>query len=117
MKKVIAIFISLILSLSIISWTYASSLEMKLYKQAIVSKSKIIREYKDGKDIVNKISDIFIQYRYEKDINSLESLEVVLRERIIELNSKNILSRTDRKTLNVYNHIYYRTKLLLEYQL
>ena len=117
MKKIIAIFLTVILSLSVINWAYAWTLEMKLYKQAIVSKSQIIREYNDGKAIVNKISEIFIQYRYEKDIESLESLEIVLKEKIIELNSKNLLSRSERKTLNIYNHIYYRTKLLLEYQL
>ena len=117
MKKIIAILVTVILSLSVINWAYAWTLERKLYKQVILSKTKIQKEYEDWKILVKKISDIFIEYRYNKDIETLEWLEIILKEKIIILNKKDVLSRSERKTLNIYYHIYYRTKLLLDYQL
>jgi S-adenosylmethionine synthetase len=115
MNKIITLLVSIIISLSIINPTNAGTLENKLYKWVIVTKTQIEKDYNASYN--TKIETIFIKFRYYKDRTTLNKLEALLKERIINLNTKEILSRSERKMLNLYNNLYYRTKLLLDYQL
>ena len=115
MKKIIALFNSIIISLSVINPTHAWTIDRKLYKWVIVTKAQIEKDYSAKYN--DKIAQIFINFRYLKDKTTLNKLEVLLKERIQTLNSKEILSRNERKVLNLYNNLYYRTKLLLDYEL
>ena len=115
MKKIIALLVSVVVSLSIITPTNAGSLEKKLYKWVIITKTQIARDYNEKYN--DKISKIFIKFRYYKDKKTLWKLEVLLKEKITELNNKNILSAKQKKKLNLFNNLYYRTKLLLDYEL
>jgi hypothetical protein len=45
MKKLITIFVSIIINLSVIYPSDAASLEKKLYKATIVTKNKIAQDY------------------------------------------------------------------------
>ncbi len=115
MRKLIILAVTVIISFMFISSAKAGSLEKKLYKWVIVTKTKIKKDYSE--EVNSKIVNIFIKYRYLKDKKSLNKLEVILKEKIIKINSKKVLSRNDRKLLNLYNNIYYRTKLLLDYNI
>lgn len=115
MKKIISFVIVLIVSLSSINTSNAFELESKLYKSVIISKLKIEKDY--SKEINEKIVSIFTKLRYKKDISTLERIEVLLKSKIRELNNKTILSAAERKKLNLYNNLYYRTVLLLNYNL
>lgn len=117
MKKLLVLIISIIISFSIINPSNAWNLESKLYRSVIVSKAKISKDYEKWDLYNEKISKIFIKYRYYKDKATLNKLEVLLKEKIIALNNKTILSAAERKKLNLYNNLYYRTKLLLDYNL
>ncbi len=117
MKKISLLFISIIISSIIFSWVYAIDLEKKLYKDTILSANKIELEYKNWKDLNKKIEKIFIKYRYEKNIKTVLNLQNILKQQILKINSKSNLTRNDKKVLNLYNNIYYRTILLLDYQL
>lgn len=117
MKKILVLIVSVLISFSIINISNANSLEKKIYKKTILSKIQIEKDYTNGKEYNKKISEIFAKLRYEKNINTLWKLEILLKGKIIELNSKNILSKNERKKLNLYNNLYYRTILLLDYNL
>ncbi|MFC1797774.1 hypothetical protein ACFLY2_00920 [Patescibacteria group bacterium] len=117
MKKIIVLVLSILISLSMVSSSNAASLENKLYKSVIISKFQISKDYKDGKSYNNKIRDVFIKMRYFKERETLNKLEVLLKERIREFNAKEVLLKNERKKLNLYNNLYYRTKLLLDFQL
>lgn len=115
MKKVILLILSLLISFSVINISNASSLENKLYKSVIVSKIQIEKDY--GSAINKKIVSIFIKFRYKKDIKTLTKLATLLKEKIKNFNNISYLTKSDRKTLNLYNNLYYRTILLLDYNL
>lgn len=117
MKKLIAIFISIIISLSIIYPSDAASLEKKLYKATIVTKNKIAQDYKNWDSLNKKIAQIFIKYRYNKDKVGLNKLKLLVNKNITLLNNKKSLTVNERKKLNLFNNIYYRTMLLLDYNL
>jgi hypothetical protein len=115
MKNVIISIISIVMFFWIINQVNAWSLEKKLYKQVIITKVQIKKDYWD---IVNlKIRDLFIQYRYLKNYKTINKLETLLKKEIIKLNTKRILYKSDKKKLNLYNNVYYRIRLLLDYQL
>ena len=114
MKNVIILLNFISIFFMQINQTNAWNLENKLYKQAIISKIQIKKDY--WENINSKTVNIFMIYRYLKDKKSLNKLEILLKEKIIKLNTKKVLSKIDRKKLNLYNNMYYRTKLLLDYQ-
>ena len=115
MKKILLLITSLLISFSFSNSTNAISLDHKLYREVTITNIQIEKDY--WKEVKEKIVTIFKKYRYNKDIETLNKLEVLLKERIQDLNNKSILSRTERKTLNLYNNLYYRTILLLNYNL
>lgn len=115
MKKIITLLVTIIISFSIINPANAGTLEKKLYKWVIVTKTQIEKDYNEKYN--EKITKIFIKFRYLKDKNTLSKLEILLKDKIIKFNSKEILSKNDKKILNLYNNLYYRTKLLLDYEL
>lgn len=117
MKKYLIILISIVTSFSLINTSNAWSLEAKLYKAAILSKNQIAKDYKNWELYNKKISEFFTNLRYKKDTKTLTKLETTLKKQLLELNSKKVLSRKQRIKLNLYNNIYYRTKLLLDYNL
>ena len=118
MRKTTILIVSMIFALLFISSTYASTnLEKKLYKETILSSNKLKLEYPNGKLLVKKISDVFIKYRSSKDKVAVQKLQNILEPKIVKLNNKINLTRNERKLLNLYNNIYYRTILLLDYQL
>jgi len=117
MKKLIAIFISIILSLSIIYTSNAASLEKKLYKATIITKNKIAEDYIKWELYNKKIAKIFAKFRLDRDKVGLNKLKVLVNKNITILNNKKSLSGNDRKKLNLFNNIYYRTLLLLDYNL
>lgn len=117
MKKIIVLFISIFISFSITNTTNAWNIERKLYKQVIITKFKIKNDYRNGELYNKKIAEIFVKYRYNKDKITLNKLEVLLKNKIISLKSKSILSRAERIKLNLYYNLYFRSKLLLEYNL
>lgn len=115
MKKIIISFISILLSFLIVNSANATSLEKKYYKQIIITKTKIKNDYSSLYN--DKIALIFAKYRYYKNVDTLTKLEVVLKDRILKLRSKNILTKSEDRQLNLYLNLFYRTKLLLDYQL
>ena len=116
MKKIVILLVSLFISLSVISQSNAwTNTENKLYKQVSITSKQVEKDY--WKIAVSKIRDQFIMYRYTKNTVFLNKLEKALKSWIQKLNSKKILSVNQRKKLNLYNNIYYRTKLLLDYNL
>lgn len=118
MKK---IFLSIVLVISLLSPLFTSAnkdsyLEKKLYKNTIISQLKISKDY--WKKYNEKISKIFIKFRYEKDTETLNKLKDILKSKISEmLQRKNSLNYAERKKLNLYQNLYYRTILLIDYQL
>lgn len=118
MKK---IFLSTILVVSLLLPIFTNAnednyLERKLYKDVILTQFQISRDY--WKEYNEKITQIFINYRYLKDIETLNKLKEVLKPKISEmLERKNSLNYAERKKLNLYQNLYYRTILLLDYQL
>lgn len=117
MKKILVLIISIFISFSIVNQSIAWTLEKKLYRDVIITKVKIAKDYKKWDLYNKKISEIFIKFRYEKDKVGLNKLETLLKEKILELNNKTVLSGAERKKLNLYNNIYYRAILLLRYNL
>lgn len=117
MKKLIAIFISIIISLSIIFTSDAASLEKKLYKATIVTKNKIAQDYVKWDLYNKKIAKIFAKFRLDRDKVGLNKLKVLVNKNITLLNNKKSLTVNERKKLNLFNNIYYRTVLLLDYNL
>lgn len=117
MKKIFLYIFCILMVITINNNTYANNFEKKLYKEAILTTNKIVEDYKNWKNINSKIEYIFLEYRYNKDKDPAQKLQNLLKPKIIELNIKNILSRNERKTLNLYNNLYYRTVLLIDYQL
>lgn len=117
MKKLITIFVSIIISLSVIYPSDAASLEKKLYKATIVTKNKIAQDYAKWNLYNKKIAKIFAKFRLDKNKVELNKLKILLNKKITQLNDKKSLSRNDRKKLNLYNNLYYRTVLLLDYNL
>jgi hypothetical protein len=114
MKKTILLVISLLfINLFTINLSHADALKNKLYKATILSTNQIKKDY--PKKIHQKIVQIFTKYRYEKDINTLNKLKNLLKSRIQSLNSKSFLNSKEKKLLNFYNNLYYRTELLLRY--
>ena len=91
--------------------------EKLIYKQTLITRSKIKREFIDWEKINKKIENMFLMYRYKKDVKWLKDLQELLKKQIIYLNNKNVKSRIDNKKILIYNHMYYRTIILLEYQL
>ncbi|MBT3729734.1 hypothetical protein HOB94_00335 [bacterium] len=63
MKKVIILIISIITSLSLLLQVNASNLEEVLYKNVIVTKNQIEKDYTNGKALNTRIAEIFIKYR------------------------------------------------------
>jgi hypothetical protein len=117
MRKTTLLIISLIFTLVFISSTFASiNLEKRLYKETILSSNKIKAEYTNGRELIKRISNIFIKYRSDKDKVSVQKLQNTLKPKIVALNNKTNLTRNDRKLLNLYNNLYFRTVLLLDYQ-
>ncbi|MDD2870579.1 MAG: hypothetical protein PHS49_01190 [Candidatus Gracilibacteria bacterium] len=117
MKKTIFLIISIIIVTLFIGSTYAAiNLEKKLYKDTILSTNKIKQDYSNGEIMAKKISDIFKKYRYTRNVVAVQNLQNIVRAKIIVLNKKSVLTRNDRRLLNLYNNIYYRTVLLLDYQ-
>jgi len=115
MKKIFLFITSLLISLSFINTSNAISLDHKLYKSVTITNLQIEKDY--WKEIKNKIILIFKKLRYEKNITTLNKLENLLKWKITILNNKKILSAAERKKLNLYNNLYYRTILLLKYNL
>jgi len=113
MKKIITLII--LLSFFFIGNANANNLENKLYKSVTITKMQIEKDY--WKKVNEKIVSIFTNYRYEKDIKTLTKLEKLLKEKIIDFKRKNILSTKEKKKLNLYNNLFYRTSLLLRYNL
>lgn len=117
MKKIFFWTLALILSFILINTSNANNTENLLYKNTAISKAQIEKDYPNGKSLNKKIENMFVKYRYLKDKQTLNKLEVTLKKEIIKLNSKSYLWRNDRKKLNLFNNLYYRTKLLLNYNL
>lgn len=115
MKKTLLLIVSLFISFSVINSSHASSLENKLYKSVSITKMQIEKDY--SKSVNEKIVSIFTKYRYLKDKTTLNKLEVLLKDKIRILNEKSILTNSEKKKLNLYNNLYYRTVLLLKYNL
>jgi len=117
LRSVIVLFILSIFSISSVNALNTINLEKALYKDAILSMNKITQDYQNWEEINRKIERIFILHRYNKDINAIKDLQNLLKSKIVELNSKTSLTRNDRILLNLYSNIFYRTVLLLNYQL
>ena len=115
MKNIYIFIVSLLISVSFINTSNAISLDHKLYKEISITNLKIEKDY--WKEIKNKIVLIFKKLRYEKNIDTLNKLEKLLKWKISTLNTKGLLSASERKKLNLYNNLYYRTILLLKYNL
>lgn len=117
MKKITTLLISLIISFSYINNTNANNLENKLYKWVVITQFNISKDYKNGKNLNKKIETIFIKYRYLKDRKTLNNLEKILKGKLEKFNSKKTLTRLEKRKQNLYLNLYYRTKLLLDYNL
>ncbi len=117
MKKIIILLISLFISISFLNTTNADNIENKLYKWVVVTKFHINQDYTNGKSINEKIKNTFIKYRYLKDRKTLNNLEKTLKEKLVEFKSKKSLTRLEKRKENLYLNLYYRTKLLLDYNL
>ncbi|MDP2089998.1 MAG: hypothetical protein Q8K30_00240 [Candidatus Gracilibacteria bacterium] len=117
MKKIALLIISLLFSSIIFTGVSAAESEAKLYKDAILSTNKIKTDYINGKDLVKKIEKAFNKFRYDKDRVKAQNIQNIVKKGIDKLNTKTNLTSDERKKLNLYNNIYYRTLLLLNYQL
>ena len=117
MKKILILILSIILSSFYIIQATASNLEEKLYKNVIVTKNQIEKDYPNGKALNAKIAWIFIKYRWDKDKVNLEKLKDLLKGKIIKLENKNILRNNDKKLLNLYKNLFFRAALLTDYNL
>lgn len=117
MKKTALLIVSLLFSTIIFNWVQANEVERKLYKDAILSTNQIKTDYKNGNDLTKKIEKIFIKYRYTRDTVTVLNLQKVVKKNIDLLNAKTNLTSDERKKLNLFKNIYYRTVLLLDYQL
>lgn len=115
MKKILTSLIIIALNFLIINQSSAENLENKLYKQVSITSKQVEKDY--WKKVNAKIVSQFVMYRYTKNITFLNKLEIALKSWIRSLNSKDILSRNEKKKLNFYNNLYYRSKLLLDYNL
>jgi len=115
MKKILLLIMSLLISSLVINYSYASSLENKLYKSVSITKIQIEKDY--SKNVNKKIVYIFAKYRYLKDKTTLNKLGILLKNKIRVLNKKSFLTMIEKKKLNLYNNLYYRTILLLKYNL
>ncbi len=114
-NTIIFILIFSFLNLFNINLSHADELQNKLYRSTILTTNQVKKDY--WKEINQKIVDIFVKYRYEKDTVTLNKLEWLLKEKIRLLNSKSILTIKEKKLLNFYNNLYYRSELLLKYNL
>jgi len=117
MKKTLTIILSIIISLSFINTTNADNLDRKLYKAVVLSKLQITKDYEESNEINKSIVSMFVKLRYNKNKTKLREMKIILKEKIIELNTKNNKSFLEKRKLNMYNNIYYRTILLLDYNL
>ncbi len=117
MKKIITIITSIIISLSIINTTNADNLDKKLYKAVIITKMDITKDYEEWETINNSIVKMFIKLRGDKNKTKLREIKTILKEKIIVLYNKKDKSFLEKRKLNMYNNMYYRTVLLLDYNL
>jgi hypothetical protein len=120
MKKVLFIFITIFITIFSINITNANkttinNVEHKLYRAVVMSTIQIKKDY--WEKINQKIVSVFIKFRYSKDITTLNKLEILLKDKIIKLNQKNILTYNEKNKLNLYTNLYYRTILVLKYNL
>ena len=117
MKKIALLIIALLFSSIIFTWVFANETSAKLYKDTILSTNKIKTDYSNGKDLVKKIEKAFNKYRYDKDRAKAQNLQNIVKKGIDKMMSQKYLTSDDKRKLNLYNNIYYRTLLLLNYQL
>jgi len=117
MKKVIILIISIITSLSLLLQVNASNLEEVLYKNVIVTKNQIEKDYTNGKALNTRIAEIFIKYRWDKDKINLEKLKDLLKWKIIILENKDRITNNEKKVLNLYKNLFFRAVLLTDYNI
>ncbi len=117
MKKIALLIIALLFSSIIFTWVSAAESQAKLYKDAILSTNKVKTDYSNGKDLIKKIERAFNKFRYDRDRVKAQNIQNVVKKGIDKLMSQKYLTSDDKKKLNLYNNIYYRTLLLLNYQL
>jgi len=60
---------------------------------------------------------MFIKLRGDKNKTKLREIKTILKEKIIVLYNKKDKSFLEKRKLNMYNNMYYRTVLLLDYNL
>lgn len=117
MKKIALLIISLFYSFIIYNWVQADEVEKKLYKDTILSTTKIKNDYANGSVLVDKIGKIFMKYRYNQDRATVKNLQNLVKKNIDKLTAKETLTVDEKKKLNLFKNIYFRTVLLLDYQL
>jgi len=116
MKKTISLILLFITIISLsINITNADDLRKKLYRSTILTTNQVKKDY--WKTVNKKIVDIFVKYRYDRNIDALNKLETLLKSKIQWLNKKSILTSKEKKLLNLYNNLYFRAELLLKYDL
>ena len=117
MKTIKLLMISLICSLFIFKWINAESnnLKFKLYKQIALSSKQIINDY--WKKVNNKITKIFIKYRYTENKIILNKINKKLKKILSKIDKNAVLSRKQKKKINLFKNILYRSEVLLRYNL
>jgi len=116
MKKIAySVIMFLLINTISLNFSHADEIKNKLYKSTITTSFQIKKDY--GTKVNTKIVTIFKKFRYTKNTTTLNKLEIVLKKKIQQLNNKNLLKSKEKKKLNLYNNLYYRTLLLLNYNL
>lgn len=105
----------IIISVSIFQDTYADDLNKKLSKSIIVTKHQIEQDYENWKAYNQALETKFIEFRRYKKTATLNQLDRILKQYIQDAHEKTFLTESQRKKLNLYKNIYYRTILLRDY--
>lgn len=92
-----------------------STEELKLYKSIIISKDKIETDF--GAIYNTKITKFFENLRTTKNKTKVEELDKRLSKAVKNFSNKNFLTAEEAKIYNLVLNLYFRNKLLKDYQL
>jgi len=86
----------------------------KFYKQAVLTRNQIKKDFKDWDVLNKKIEKYFININFAKDrVTKLNDLKKKF-EKILENNKSKNLNYKQEKTINLVKNLYYRTVIELK---
>lgn len=113
MKKLIISLWILIISLLLVSNTFANNTQNKIIKELAITSSQVEKDY--WKKLNHNLEQYFLWIKYYNKIDELNKLENSLEKVLLKYQEKWYLNINDRKKYNLLQNMYYRAKILSLY--